>query len=612
MDFPLIPNMHALVMLMMTGVALFLFTREKIPLESSSLAILVMVVVGFEIFPFENATGSIEPMDFFYGFGHEALVAVCALMIAGEGLVRTGALEPVARQLAKLWKWNAVLALLLTLVVGAVLSAFMNNTPIVVLMLPMLIGAAARSNSPTSGVLLPMGFATLIGGMGTTIGTSTNLLVVAVAADMGMTRFAMFDFLPLVAIAAGVAILYLWLVAPRLIPERKPPMADTSNRVFQAHLLIADDNALVGKPLADVIHKAGGSLRVKRIVRDDNLFISPFPDVEIHAGDKILVSATSEELKEYEALLDVKLLAGGEDQDAFADNDLAEGDLQLAEVVVTGASRLHGLRVADARLKTRYGLELLAVHYRGDVLSANTPGLDSRRLKASDVLLVQARAKDIHELKVGGELLVLDSTSDLPHTSKAPIALLIMVAIVGLAAFGVMPIAMSAVLGCLALIGTGCLQWQQATRALSVQVILIIVASLALGSALLQTGGAEYLAQVFLYLTVGMSPALVLALLMLLMAVMTNVISNNAAAVIGTPIAISIAQQMGMPLEPFVLAVLFGANLSFVTPMAYKTNLLVMNAGGYKFIDFVKVGTPLTLLMWVVLTVVLAYSYDLI
>ena len=607
MDFPVIPNVHAMVMLWMTAVALFLFTREKIPLESSSLAILVMVVVGFEIFPFESSRVVIEPLEFFYGFGHEALVAVCALMIAGEGLVRTGALEPVARQLAKLWKWNATFALLLTLVVAAVLSAFMNNTPIVVLMLPMLIGAAARSKSPTSGVLLPMGLATLIGGMGTTIGTSTNLLVVAVAADMGMVRFSMFDFVLPVVIAGSVAILYLWLVAPRLIPARQPPMIDMSNRVFQAYLLFTGDNALIGKPLTEVLHKAGDSLQVKRIVRENNLFISPLPDVEIKAGDKLQVSSTADMLKEYEALLGAKLLAGPDAVDSMPGDDL-----QLAEVVVTDGSRLRGLRVVDAALKTRYGLELLAVHRAGDVVSASAPELNQSRLQASDVLLVQGSAEDVRSVKMGGELLVLDSTSDLPHSSKAPLALLVMVAIVSLAAFGVMPIATSAVLGCLVLIGTGCLKWRQATRALSVQVILIIVASLALGSALMKTGGADYLAQVFLYLTQGMSAAWVLAFLMLLMAIMTNVISNNAAAVIGTPIAISIAQALGMPLEPFVLAVLFGANLSFVTPMAYKTNLLVMNAGGYKFIDFVKVGTPLMLLMWVVLSALLVFSYNLV
>jgi di/tricarboxylate transporter len=451
-----------------------------------------------------------------------------------------------------------------------------------------------------------MGFATLIGGMGTTIGTSTNLLVVSVAADMGMVRFGMFDFMIPVSIAASAAILYLWLVAPRLIPERTPPMVDISNRVFQAHLLFDEDNPLVGKRLADIIHKAGDGVRVKRIVRDEHLFISPLPDVVVRAGDRVQVSATADMLKEYEALLGARLLAGPDPADS-----MPGGDLQLAEVVVTGGSHLRGLKVEDARLKDRYGLDLLAVHCGGDVVTATTSELNERQLQASDVLLVQGKAEDIRTLKVGGELLVLDSTADLPHSAKAPLALLIMMTIVALAAFGIMPIAMSALLGCLALIGTGCIKWQQANHALSAQVILIIVASLALGSALMKTGGAEYLAQVFLYLTAGLAPTWVLSFLMLLMAIMTNVVSNNAAAVIGTPIAISIAQELGLPLEPFVLAVLFGANLSFVTPMAYKTNLLVMNAGGYKFNDFVRVGTPLTLLMWMVLTAVLAFAYKL-
>ena len=606
MDFPQVPNMHALVMLLMTGVALFLFSREKIHLESSSLAILVMVVVGFQLFPFEGARGVIEPMTFFYGFGHEALIAVCALMIAGEALVRTGALEPVARRLARLWKWSPKFALLLTLIVAAILSAFMNNTPIVVLMLPMLIGAAVRSNRSSSGVLLPMGFATLVGGMGTTIGTSTNLLVVSVASDMGMERFAMLDFMLPVAIAASVAIAYLWLVAPLMIPERTPPMDDLSNREFEGHLLIEEGNDLIGKSLANLIHKTGDDIHVKRILREEHVYISPLPDVEIRVDDKIQVSATVDMLKEYQALLGARLTAGPDPSGTQPD-----GHVQLAEVVVTGGSQLRGLKVADARLKDRYGLDLLAVHGGGDVVRASTPGLNQRQLQASDVLLVQGRPENIRTLKVGGELLVLDNTADLPHTTRAPLALMIMVMIVALAAFGIMPIAMSAMLGCLALIGTGCIRWQQANHALSAQVILIIVASLALGSALMKTGGAEYLAQVFLFLTSGLSQAWILAFLMLLMAIVTNVVSNNAAAVIGTPIAISIAQELGLPLEPFVLSVLFGANLSFITPMAYKTNLLVMNAGGYKFKDFVRVGTPLTVLMWVVLSLVLTFAYNL-
>jgi len=226
-------------------------------------------------------------------------------------------------------------------------------------------------------------------------------------------------------------------------------------------------------------------------------------------------------------------------------------------------------------------------------------------------LLVQGHTENIAETKRAGKLLVLDATADLPHTDKASTALFIMAGIVIFAALGLAPIAISAVCGVLLMLITGCLSWHHASKALSTQVILIVVASLALGSALLKTGGAEYLAQVFVAVTSGATPAVILSGLMLLMAIMTNIVSNNAAAVIGTPIAISIAQQLQVNPEPFVIAVLFGANMSYATPMAYKTNLLVMNAGGYTFMDFVRVGIPLTIIVWLGLSFLLPIMYTL-
>jgi len=606
MDFPVIPNPHALAVLLLTVLALVLFTREKIALESSSLFVLVVLVIGFELFPFSRGLGEVKPSDFFHGFGHEALVAVCALMVAGQALVRTGALEPVARRLGRFWKKAPAIALLATLVVGAVLSAFMNNTPIVVLMLPMLIGAAIRSKSSTSGVLLPMGLATLVGGMSTTIGTSTNLLVVSVAADMGMEPFQMFDFVVPVAIAGGIALVYLWLIAPRIIPERKPPMIDIPRRIYNAQLAIPEGNPLIGRDLSRLMHKVGPELHVRRILRYDHLYITPLPDVKIQPGDKLLVTDTIYRLQDFKAMLGAKL-----ESDTGMRDTWSAGDQQLAEVVITQGSSLYGMKLGDVRLQEKYGLTILALHSASGALPFKTPGLNERKLEASDVLLVQGNAGDIARLKTGGELLVLDSTMDLPHTRKAPLALMIMVMIVALAALGILPIASSALLGALVLIATRCLRWRDAVNALSTQIIFIIVASLALGSALMKTGGADWLAQVFLSVTFGAPAWLVLSGLMLLMAIMTNIVSNNAAAVIGTPVGISIAMELSLPLEPFVLAVLFGANLSFITPMAYKTNLLVMNAGGYKFSDFVKAGTPLTILMWAALSVILSVSYGL-
>jgi di/tricarboxylate transporter len=256
-------------------------------------------------------------------------------------------------------------------------------------------------------------------------------------------------------------------------------------------------------------------------------------------------------------------------------------------------------------------LTLLAVHSQGKETTAAHKGMDDLIFKPGDVLLVQGTHDAIQEVKRTGSLLVLDGGEELPHTKKAPLALAVMGGVVGLAAFNVLPISISAILGCFVLIATGCLRWRDATHALSAQVIFIIVASLALGAALMSTGGADYLANLFVASTNGFAPGVVLGILMFSMAIMTNVISNNAAAVIGTPISVSIAQTLGMPVEPFVLAVLFGANLSYATPMAYQTNLLVMNAGGYKYIDFIKVGIPLTLIVWAMLTGMLTWIYKL-
>lgn len=612
----MLPNAHALGVLLLVLFALFLFSRDRIPLETSALIVLAVLTLGFELFPFIGADGrTLSPVDFYLGFGHQALVAVCALMILGEGLVRTGALEPVGRFLTIIWRKSPSLSLLVTLLVCAVLSAFINNTPIVVMLLPILIGVALRTGESPSKLLLPVGLISIVGGMATTIGTSTNLLVVGVAADMGVATFSMFDFVVPAAIAGGVAVLYLWLVAPRILPEREVPMTGSVSRVFTAQIRLSRDSNAVGKDLADVIELSAGKLKVEKIQRgSSNVFITPLPDVVLKPGDRITTTSTQDELREFARLLGGKLFSGDIEVD---DDHPFDGDSQnqiIAEVAITPTSGLAGMRISRARLLSRHKLRLLALHRLEQGAAAQTgrtTGLENTVLKSGDVLLVQASPKALAALKEGGDFLVLDGSVDLPKTSKAPLALAIMVAVVAIAALGLVPIAVSAVAGVLLLLTTRCLSWQEAMNALSVQIIMIIVASLALGMALMRTGGADWIAQVFLALSFGVPGFVILGALMLAMAALTNVVSNNAAAVIGTPIAISLAQQLMLPAEPFVLAVLFGANLSFATPMAYQTNLLVMNAGGYRFNDFVRVGLPLMLLLWLVLTITLTYAYQI-
>jgi hypothetical protein len=294
MIFPPPPNAHALAVLILAVVALVLFTREKIPLESSSLLVLISLAVGFEVFPFHVDGGVLHAVDFFRGFGHEALGAVCTLMIAGQGIVRTGALEPVGRVLARLWKVSPSISLLLTLVVGAFISAFINNVPVVVLLLPILINVSLRTGMKASSALMPMGFATVLGGTCTTIGTFTNLLVVSVAVEIGLKRMGMFDFIIPAAIAGGIGIVYLWLVAPRIIPERELILADTSPRVFSAHLAILAGRTLSGIRFADrygiitlAIHRAG---------RHPEKLYDEIGDIRLKDGDILLAQGPREQI----------------------------------------------------------------------------------------------------------------------------------------------------------------------------------------------------------------------------------------------------------------------------------------------------------------------------
>ena len=604
MHFPALPNEHAIAILVLTVFALFLFTRENIPLETSSLFIITCLAAALELFPYKSNGVELQAIDLFSGFGHEALIAVCALMIAGQGLVRTGALEPVGRRLSVISRHSPMLLLIITLLVGAVLSAFVNNTPVVILLMPILISATLRTNRSPASILMPMGFATLVGGMCTTIGTSTNLLVVSVAADLGLETFGMFDFIVPGSIAAGVGIVYLWLIAPRLLPVREAPLSDTSPRLFLAQFSVPEESKSAGKLLSELISFTHGAMKIVHLERHDGSTVTTLPDITIQAGDRLTVWDTPKQLKEYEQVLELTMQADNTKENKKATNQ------QIAEIVVSQGSPLEHTSLRQAHFQFKYRLIPLAIHHAGKKLNKLKGQLDDIHLHTGDVLLVQGDHADISTIKRSGELLVLDSTEDLPHSRKAPLALLIMFAIIVVAAFGILPISISALCGVLAMLITGCLDWKAAVQALSTPVILIVVASLALGSAMVATGGADYIANVFLFFTYGASGHVILAGLMLTMALLTNVISNNAAAVIGTPIAISMAAQLGLPAIPFVLAVLFGANMSYITPMAYKTNLLVMNAGGYKFMDFVKVGTPLTILMWLVLSWLLPTIYQ--
>lgn len=597
---------HGVLMLVFTLAVFAAFVTDRLQIGTVCLAVLILLPALFFVFPMQG----VEPYRFFGGFGHPALVAICSLMILGRSLVLTGALDPAARQLAWLVARAPWLALLVVLVGAAAMSGFVNDTPLVVLLIPLLTTALRRAGRAPAFMLMPMNHAVLIGGMATTIGTSTNVIVVSLAAALGVPMLGMFDFYPLVAAAALPALAYLWLVAPWLLRDVAPAQPAQAQPVFDAELRVVDGSPLVGATVRAVLRRAGGRLPLRQIRRADGTLAAPLPALVLRAGDRLVLCDTVEHLKEAEARLGAPL----HDFDAAAPaGDAAPTlDLVAAQLVVTPQSPLVGRTVRGERLQEKYQLTLIGLRKARD--TAERPALENLadvRVEPGDVLLLQGHADAMRLLQRDGVALMLDERLALPRRRKSPVALLTLAGVVLAAGVGGMPIALAAMVGVLVLLVTRTLAWQEIGSALSVNVVLLVAASLALGDALGVTGGTTFLAHALVAVVDAMPPAWALAALMGLMGLLTNFVSNNAAAAVGTPLAVEVARALGVPPEPFVLAVLFGCNLCYVTPMAYQTNLLVMNVAGYTFRDFVRVGAPLFVLMWVALSVLLARHYGL-
>ena len=591
---------HAGAVLAITVVTFYLFAKERLPVQSTALLALLSLMLLFGIFPYRNGDRPLGPEQFLAGFGNSALVTICFLMVLGHGLVTTGALEPIVRRLARLWSFLPQLAFLLILIFCIAVSGFVNDTPVVVLMMPVLVAIATRTGTSASRVLMPMNFAVIIGGMSTTIGTSTNLLVVGIAASLGVPAFGLFDYYHIVAIAAAVALPYLWLVMPRLLPKESPGDPRGKPLTFDASLEIHEGGFAAGRELLQLGKRARG-FRPLRLVRG-GIEVAPLPDTELRAGDRILVQAAPEDLREFSAALGAWLHPRERDEIPGAP------DQTFAQALIASDADIGGTAPSARRFADQHRLAVIGIHRPGRERPVDP---DETTLRPGDVVLVRGHKDSVESLGASRGVLMLDAMTQLPHTRRAPIALAIMAGVIALAATGMLPMVLASAVGVAAMMLTGCLGWREATDALSSKVILIVVASLALGEALTATGmiaGAGYgLAMLNDYV-----PAVVmLAALMLMMAVITNFVSNNAAAIIGTPVAIAMAATMGVDPRPFVLAVLFGCNLCYATPMAYQTNLLVMSAAGYRFNDFVRAGLPLLILMWVTLTWLLAREYGL-
>jgi len=624
---------HGLAVLVFTIAVFAAFTSRRIPIEATSLSVLVALPLGFTWFPYEGEGGRVDPLAFFQGFSHEALIAICSLMVLGRALVETGALRPVTRRLAVLWrKRGANAGLGVVLVAAMAVSGLVNDTPIVVLLIPVLVALARETGDSSRRLLMPMNFAVLIGGMATTIGTSTNLLVVSIAARMQAADFGIFDFTPLVAGAAVVALPWLWFVAPRLLPAGDDEAPAPAERVFDAVLEVGEDSELVGTPLGKLLERSRQDLQVVEVRRGDVELVR-LPNLKLAAGDRLVVRGAAPRLKEFETRLGLKLYVEGdkdrkrrdgetdaprEDRGGNDAQQAGEGeaprnadDEVLAEVIVLPNSWLNGATVREQRLSDRFGIAVLGAYRSTGRAMRRERDVADVRLAAGDVLLVQAPPEKLAGLRAEHGLIVVDGEMDATTGGRGALAAVIMAGVIVVAVTKILPMYLAALAGVLALLVTRCVRPAAIGRALKTDIVLLIAASLALGSALLYTGAAAAIAQAFVQKVSSWPTIAVLGAMLVFMGLLTNFVSNNAAAAIGTPIAIEVARSIGAPAEPFVLAILFGCNLSYATPIGYQTNLLVMSAARYRFVDFVRVGGPLLVLMAVALTAMIGWRYSI-
>lgn len=604
-------DFHLIATFVIIGLTIAGYALERWAMEAVSLVSLATVLVIFGAFPFTAANGeTLSAEALLSGFSNPALATVIALLIVGQGLFATDAMEAPARALGRMGGTSAFRPIFFILTGAAVISAFLNNTPVVVIFIPILVVIAAQRSISPSRVFIPLSFITILGGMTTLIGSSTNLLVAGVARDYGH-EIGFFDITGMGIMLALVGGIYVLGVLPRLLPEREAelPAGAKSGAQFIGEITLAR-----GHPFVGISAKAGmfpglGDLTPRLLQRRDAPFLPPFEDLALSAGDTLVVTGTRRAFSQALARGNASLEA---EEQASEDATLEPPpgpDYHLVEAVVSPGSRYAGRTIQLSGLRAQFGVSVLGVQRKSRMARA---ALSDIRLEPGDTLLLGGPMEAIKGLRASHDLLLLEhSAQALPQSRKARIAVAIFIAIVLASALSVVPIVVAAIAGAVMMLMTGCLSILQAARAFDRQIFLLVGSSVALATALEATGGAALIASGTLTLLDGASAAVVLSGLFLVMAIMTNILSNNATAVLFTPIAVGIANGLGAPVAPFIAAVIFASNASFATPIGYQTNLLVMGPGHYRFSDFLRAGTPLVIIIWLTFSLLAPWYYVL-
>lgn len=588
--------------------AMYLYASERLPMEMTSLTILCTLLFLFTFAPFtpEDAEKAFKPDELLAGLSNPALLAVLSLLVIGQAMVLTGSLNGLTNLIIRLFKERPRISVSVTVGMAVITSMFLNDTPTCVIYMPILLAIAAKLGMSASKVMIPLSYATILGGTVTLIGSSTNLLVSGAAVSMGLEPLGLFDFTLPGIIIAVVGFLYLVTVLPHLLPDRAPLSSDLvgdRKREFVIQLEVQSASALIGKPINQENLLGIKNVGIKMLQRSEHAYLAPFDEpIAIRPYDVIVLTATKDALIELLSAKEKHMFGriAALNAQMAAEEGGAE-NLVLAEVLVAPASRMIGQNVEQIGFYHNYHCTVMGIQRRSRMITSRMTEI---RLAAGDVLLVMGTREHIEAMRASKDLMLMEwSMHELPSPRNALKVNFIFAAAIAAAAFDVVPIHISAMAGAIILLLIGCLNTRQAARALDGQIILLVAAGMALATALEVTGGAAFLAEQIVTLMQGANPVWVMSALFALMAVSTNLLSNNACGLIFTPIAINTARKLGVEPAMFIHAVIFASNCcSFATPIGYQTNLLVMGPGHYSFRDYMRAGIPLMVLVWITYT----------